>query len=91
MNKTSKFSKTLTGRVVSNKMNKTIVVLIEDKVAHPKYKKYLKRSHKEFAHDENNSCVNGDIVLIEETRPLSKKKNWKLVEVLNKSTSQVAE
>jgi small subunit ribosomal protein S17 len=70
-----------TGRVVSNKMNKSITVLIERKVKHPVYHKYIKRSNKLYAHDEKNSCSMGDLVTICETRPVSKMKSWALVKV----------
>lgn len=74
--------KTLTGKVVSDKMNKTAVVLFERKVKHPKYGKYIKKSTKFKIHDEDNKCKIGDIVTITEVRPISKEKSWKLVEVL---------
>ncbi len=74
--------KTLTGKVVSDKMNKTAVVLFERKVKHPKYGKYIKKSTKFKIHDEENKCKIGDIVTITEVRPISKDKSWKLVEVL---------
>ncbi len=77
--------KTRTGRVVSNKMDKTIVVAIADNVKHPKYGKVIKRTHKLKAHDENNVCSIGDKVSIMETRPLSKDKRWRLVEVIEKA------
>ena len=77
--------KTRTGKVVSNKMDKTIVVAIEDNVAHPLYKKIIKRTVKLKAHDENNVCTIGDKVKVMETRPLSKDKRWRLVEVLEKA------
>ncbi len=72
------------GKVVSNKMNKSIVVAIERRVAHPLYKKYYKRTTKLMAHDEKNECNVGDIVKIMETRPLSKRKRWRLVEIIEK-------
>ena len=72
------------GLVVSNKMDKSIVVSIERKVKHPKYGKFVKKTSKFVAHDETNSCSIGDTVKIMETRPLSKTKNWRLVEVLEK-------
>jgi small subunit ribosomal protein S17 len=72
--------KTLVGQVSSNKMDKTIAVVIERRVKHPLYKKYIKRSTKLLAHDENNQCNIGDTVSIEECRPLSKNKSWRLVE-----------
>jgi small subunit ribosomal protein S17 len=70
-----------TGRVVSNKMNKSITVMIERKVKHPIYHKYVKRSTKLHAHDESNKCDMGDLVTICETRPLSKTKSWALVKI----------
>ena len=72
------------GLVVSNKMDKSIVVSIERKVKHPKYGKFVKKTSKFVAHDETNTCSIGDTVKIMETRPLSKTKNWRLVEVLDK-------
>ena len=77
--------KTRVGKVVSDKMDKTIVVLIEDNVKHPLYGKIMKRSIKLKAHDENNECRIGDKVEIMETRPLSKDKRWRLVEVIEKA------
>lgn len=74
--------RTLMGKVISTKMNKTAVVLIERKVRHPKYEKYLIRSTKLAVHDQDNSCQIGQLVKIEETRPISKTKSWKLVEVI---------
>lgn len=77
--------KTRVGKVVSDKMDKTIVVLIEDNVKHPLYGKIVKRSMKLKAHDENNECKIGDTVEIMETRPLSKDKRWRLVNVIEKA------
>lgn len=77
--------KTNVGRVVSNKMDKTIVVAIEDSVKHPLYKKIIKRTVKLKAHDENNECSIGDRVRVMETRPLSKEKRWRLVEIIEKA------
>ncbi len=77
--------KTRTGIVISNKMEKSIVVAIERKVAHPLYKKYFKKTTKLMAHDENNDCNIGDLVKIMETRPLSKSKKWRLVEIVEKA------
>ena len=77
--------KTRVGTVVSNKMEKTIVVMIEDRVAHPLYQKTVKRSIKLKAHDEGNQCGIGDRVRVMETRPLSKDKRWRLVEILEKA------
>ncbi len=79
------FRKTMTGTVVSDKMDKTIVVAIEDKVKHPLYKKIIKRTYKLKAHDENNECTIGDKVKVMETRPLSKDKRWRLVEIVQKA------
>ena len=80
------FRKTKVGMVVSDKMDKTIVVAIEDRVQHPLYKKILKRTYKLKAHDENNECGVGDKVRVMETRPLSKDKRWRLVEIVEKAT-----
>lgn len=77
--------KTRVGVVVSNKMDKTIVVAIKDNVQHPLYKKIIKRTVKRKAHDENNVCNIGDKVEVMETRPLSKDKRWRLVNVLEKA------
>ena len=76
--------KTRTGVVSSNKMDKTIVVAIERRVKHPLYGKFVKKTTKFHAHDEKNECSNGDLVKIMETRPLSKTKRWRLVEVVEK-------
>ena len=78
----SKVIRTLTGRVTSNKMQKTITVLVERVVKHPKYGKYIKRSTKLHAHDESNSCQEGDVVMIEQCRPLAKTKAWQLVKIV---------
>mgnify|MGYP002514158154 CR=1 FL=1 len=77
--------KTRVGKVVSNAMNKTIVVAIEDNVKHPLYKKIIKNTIRLKAHDENNSCGIGDRVLIMETRPLSKDKRWRVAEIIEKA------
>ena len=76
--------KTRVGKVISDKMDKTIVVAIEDHVKHPLYKKIVKRTYKLIAHDENNECNIGDTVKVMETRPLSKDKRWRLVEVVER-------
>ena len=76
--------KTRVGKVTSNKMDKTIVVAIEDHVKHPLYKKIVKRTYKLKAHDETNECSIGDTVKVMETRPLSKEKRWRLVEIVEK-------
>ncbi len=77
--------KRLTGEVVSNKSAKTVTVKIERKVKHPLYGKYIRKSKKYHAHDENNECSIGDVVTIVETVPISKLKSWKLVEVVGKA------
>ncbi len=77
--------KTRTGKVVSNKMDKTITVAVVDNVKHPLYKKIVKKTYKLHAHDENNECNVGDTVRVMETRPLSKTKRWRLVKVLEKA------
>ncbi|MCI8928519.1 MAG: 30S ribosomal protein S17 [Lachnospiraceae bacterium] len=77
--------KTRTGKVTSDKMDKTIVVAIEEHVKHPLYKKVVKRTYKLKAHDENNECRIGDTVRVMETRPLSKEKRWRLVEVVERA------
>ena len=80
-------SHTLTGRVVSNKMDKTITVTVERQVQHPLYKKIIRRRTKLHAHDEKNECGEGDLVMIEECRPLSRTKSWRLVKVLEKAVA----
>lgn len=85
MTETRKLRKVRVGKVVSNKMDKTIVVAISDNVRHPKYGKILKRTTKVHAHDEENQCGIGDTVSIMETRPLSKTKTWRLVEIVEKA------
>ena len=79
------FRKTRIGQVVSDKMDKTFVVAIEDSVRHPLYKKTMKRTYKLKAHDENNECGIGDTVEVMETRPLSKDKRWRLVRIIEKA------
>lgn len=81
MSEDSKVAREITGNVVSNKMDKTITVLVERREPHPVYKKYIKRSTKLHAHDEKNECNEGDIVTIAECRPLAKNKSWRLVRV----------
>ena len=81
---TRKLRKEKTGIVVSNKMEKSVVVEVERKVKHPKYGKFVKKSSRFVAHDEKNECSEGDKVRIEETRPLSKNKCWRLVEIIEK-------
>ena len=81
----AKTARTVTGRVVSDKMDKTVTVLIERRVKHALYGKYVTRSSKMHAHDENNECGIGDVVQISETRPKSKTKTWQLVKVVEKA------
>ena len=82
---TRAFRKTRVGQVVSDKMDKTIVVAVADSVQHPLYKKTMKRTYKLKAHDENNECGIGDTVKVMECRPLSKDKRWRLVEIIEKA------
>ena len=77
--------KTRVGKVVSDKMDKTVVVIVEDRVAHKTYKKIIGRTYRLKAHDENNECGVGDIVRVMETRPLSKDKRWRVVEIVEKA------
>ena len=77
--------KTRVGKVVSDKMDKTVVVAVADRVQHPLYKKTVKRTYKLKAHDENNECGIGDTIKVMETRPLSKDKRWRLVEIIEKA------
>ncbi len=77
--------RTVQGRVVSNKMEKSITVAVERKVKHPIYGKFIKRTTKLHAHDETNQCNEGDVVTLRECRPLSKSKNWTLVDVITKA------
>lgn len=81
----TKTARTLAGRVVSDKMDKTVTVLVERRIQHPMYGKFITRRTKLHAHDENNECKAGDTVLIEECRPLSKSKTWRLVRVLERA------
>ena len=85
MNDQQRSERTLTGLVVSDKMDKTITVLVERKVKHPLYKKYIRRSSKVHVHDADNSCQEGDVVSIRQCRPLSKSKSWQLEEVISKA------
>jgi len=86
MNEAVSMARTLTGKVVSNAMEKTIAVEVERQVKHALYGKYLRKSSKILAHDEMNECGDGDIVAIEECRPLSKNKSWRLQKVITKAT-----
>ena len=85
MSAEEKLAKTVSGTVVNNKMDKTISVLVERREKHPLYGKYISKSSKFHAHDEQNECGEGDIVIIEECRPLSKNKTWRLVKVVEKA------
>ncbi|HHU02805.1 MAG TPA: 30S ribosomal protein S17 [Christensenellaceae bacterium] len=85
MSETRSLRKTRTGKVVSDKMDKTVVVAVNRLVKHPLYGKYLKRTSKLHAHDENNACGIGDTVRVMETRPLSKTKCWRVIEILEKA------
>ena len=84
---TEKSGRTIEGRVVSNKMQKTVTVLLERQVQHPLYGKIVRRSTKVHAHDENNECREGDVVRIAEGRPMSKTKNWRVVKVVTRAES----
>ncbi len=85
MTSTADIKRTQTGRVVSNKMDKTVTVLLERQLRHALYGKYIKRSTKLLAHDEENSCGEGDKVMIAECRPLSKFKSWRVIEILERA------
>jgi small subunit ribosomal protein S17 len=85
MNTSEAVKRTKTGRVTSNKADKTVTVMLERQVKHPLYGKYIKRSTKVHAHDEENSCGEGDLVTISECRPLSKTKSWRVVEILERA------
>jgi len=85
MDEKTKTARSATGRVISNKMNKTITVQVDRRIRHPLYGKIVTRRSKLHAHDESNECKQGDLVLIEECRPLSKTKTWRLVKVLERS------
>ena len=82
----TELARSASGTVVSTKMDKTITVLVERRIKHPLYGKYIKRSKKVHAHDEENQCQEGDLVTIEETRPISKTKSWKLSSIDRKAT-----
>ena len=86
MSEQARVARTLTGKVVSNKMDKTVTVLVERRVPHPVYNKYVRHSTKLHVHDEGNLCGEGDVVVIEQCRPLSKTKAWRLVQVVEKAT-----
>jgi len=84
----AKAKRTVVGRVVSNKMNKSVTITIERLIKHPAYGKYIRRSNKVMAHDANNECQIGDRVAISECRPISKNKAWQVVEILEKAPAQ---
>ena len=84
-NTENKTLRTVEGRVVSNKMDKTVTVLVERQVKHPLYGKYIKRSSKLHAHDADNACNEGDVVRVTEIAPMSKTKNWRVVEIVTRS------
>lgn len=85
MSENNQTQRTVEGRVVSNKMNKTVTVLVERQVKHALYGKYIKRSTKLHAHDEEGACQEGDVVRLVETRPMSKTKNWRVVEIVSRA------
>jgi small subunit ribosomal protein S17 len=85
MSEETKANRTLTGRVVSSAMDKTVTVLVERRVKHPLYGKFMRRSTKIHAHDEANACGQGDLVRVEQCRPLSKTKSWRLIEIVEKA------
>ncbi len=85
MSEAAKSARTLTGRVISSKMDRTITVLVERRERHPIYGKYIRRSTKLHAHDADNVCNEGDTVTIEQCRPISKSKSWRLVEVVERA------
>ena len=83
--------KTMTGVVVSNKMDKTVVVKVERRFSHPVFKKVVKTTKKYKVHDEKNECLEGDFIRIQETRPLSKEKRWRLLDIISKDKSLMSE
>jgi small subunit ribosomal protein S17 len=85
MSEQTQSNRTLQGRVVSDKMDKTITVLVERQEKHPLYGKFIRRSTKVHAHDETNECGVGDVVVVEQSRPISKNKAWRLVKILEKA------
>jgi small subunit ribosomal protein S17 len=84
MNEQTSMNRTLQGRVVSDKMDKTVTVLVERRVKHPLYGKFVRRSTKVHAHDENNECRLGDVVVVEQSRPLSKTKKWRFIKLVER-------
>lgn len=85
MTEVAKPARAITGRVISDRRDKTITVLVERRVPHPLYRKYVRRSTKLHAHDEGNECREGDMVMIEQSRPLSKTKSWRLVKIIERA------
>lgn len=85
MSEGQKRARTVAGRVISNKMDKTVTVLVERRIRHPLYGKFMLRSTKLHAHDENNECNEGDTVIVEESRPISKSKAWRLVSIVERA------
>ena len=85
MNETTKTVRAVTGKVISNKMDKSATVLIERREKHPVYGKYIRRSSKQHIHDAENACQEGDVVTIEQCRPLSRTKSWRLVEIVGRN------
>ncbi len=86
MSESQASNRALIGRVVSNKMDKTVTVLVERRVQHPLYGKFIRRSTKVLAHDDANECGKGDMVMVEQCRPLSKSKSWRLVKILERAS-----
>ncbi len=91
MTEQTEAGRTIVGKVVSNKMDKTIVVQVERKIKHPLYGKYIRRSSKMYAHDDKNVCNVGDVVKIGNSRPISKTKHWVLVEVLEQAEKEITQ
>lgn len=89
MSEENMVAREISGRVVSNKMDKTVTVLVERLVKHPVYKKFIKRSTKIHAHDENNECNEGDVVTVAQCRPLSKSKTWRLVRIDERAPTDI--
>ena len=86
MSESQASNRALIGRVLSNKMDKTVTVLVERRVQHPLYGKFIRRSTKVMAHDDANECGKGDMVMVEQCRPLSKNKSWRLVKILERAS-----
>ncbi len=86
MSESQASNRSLIGRVVSSKMDKTVTVLVERRVQHPLYGKFIRRSTKVMAHDDANECSKGDMVMVEQCRPISKSKSWRLVKILERAS-----